>query len=120
LPLQASIAGASISLDAVPVGARVALKASWPTTSAETFAFYDSASNTVSTKRESLTLAWYTSTGALDREATGRAEDDTATFSENAWTAPHAAASSELWIVLRDSRGGVDFASYRPTTVQTR
>lgn len=120
LPLQASVGGAEVSLDALPIGARVALTASWPAMSAETFARYDSSSDTLDTKRESLTLSWYTSSGTLDREATGRAEDDTATFSENAWTAPETAGPSELWIVLRDSRGGVDFASYPLAVVRTR
>ncbi len=117
LPLQASAGGSPAALDALPVGARVTLTASWPAASAETFAVYDAASDTVGTQRESLTVAWYTSAGALDREATGRAEDDPATSSDNAWTAPGTVGTSELWVVLRDNRGGVDFASYRLTTV---
>jgi hypothetical protein len=120
LPLIASVGGSTVALDAVPVGTRVDLTVAWPASSAETYAYYDEASDTVGTKRESMTLAWYSSSGPLDREATGRAGDDMATFSSNAWTAPPSAGTSQLWIVLRDSRGGVDFASYRLTTILTR
>lgn len=117
LALRASMGGSVVSLDAIPVGVHVSLTASWPTASAETYAYYDSASDTVSTKRESMALAWYASSGALDQEATGRAEGDRATFSNNGWTAPPSGGSSQLWIVLRDSRGGVDFASYQLTAI---
>jgi hypothetical protein len=117
LPLIALASGAAVALDAVPVGTHLDLTASWPARSAETYAYYDTALDTVGTKRESMTLAWYSSSGAFDREATGRAEDDMATFSSNAWTAPQSVGTSQLWIVLRDSRGGVDFASYQLTIV---
>jgi hypothetical protein len=115
LPLVAAVGGAPVSLDAVGPCARVDLTASWPAQSAETYAYYDAASGTVGSKREAMSLAWYASGGGLEREATGRAEDDLATMSSNTWTAPTAAGASHLWIVLRDSRGGVDFAFYEAT-----
>ena len=31
---------------------------------------------------------------------------------DNVWVAPSAAGPVHLWLVLRDSRGGVDFAEY--------
>jgi hypothetical protein len=120
LPLAASIGGIAVVFDAIPAGARVDLRASWPASSAETYAYYDSASDTVGSKREGLSLAWYSSSGVLDREATGRSEDDATTFSDNAWMAPASAGMAELWIVLRDSRGGVDFASYQVRVRLTR
>jgi hypothetical protein len=120
VPLAASLAGSAVTLDAIPAGSHVALRASWPASSAETYAFYDASSDSVVTKREALALAWYSTAGSLDREATGRAEDDPATSSDNAWTAPSSAGDSRLWVVLRDSRGGVDFASYVLTTVEPR
>ena len=55
-------------------------------------------------------VAWYSSGGTLDTESTGRAGDDPATTSDG-WTAPSQAGTVHLWIVLRDSRGGVDYAS---------
>jgi hypothetical protein len=120
LPIVASIARLAVALDAIPVGSRVDLRASWPASSAETYAYYDSSSDTVSTKRESLTLAWYSSSGVFDREATGRSEDDATTFSDNTWTAPMSPGVAEVWVVARDNRGGVDFAAYRASVRETR
>jgi hypothetical protein len=112
LPAAASIAGAPAALAAIPAGTRVAIEASWPSTSAETYAYFDSATDAVTFKREAMTVAWYATSGAFDAESTGRAEDDPATSTTNTWTAPSAAGSTHLWLVLRDSRGGVDFAAY--------
>jgi hypothetical protein len=112
LPLTAAVGGAATSLDAIPAGARVRLEVSWPPEDAESYAYFDRAAQLVTTKRESLRVAWYTSGGRLDAATTGRAENDPATNSANTWTAPDAAGSTSLWLVLRDSRGGVDFAHY--------
>jgi len=112
LPLTATQAGTPVALTAIPPGARITLEASWPGASAETFAFFDPVSQTVTSQRESMQVAWYSSGGALDTESTGRASDDPATTSDDGWDAPGAAGTVHLWIVLRDSRGGVDFAEY--------
>jgi hypothetical protein len=112
LPLATSAAGIPVSLDALKPGARVDLVASWPPPSAETYAYYDPAFDAVGIKREALSVAWYASSGTLDRESTGRAEDDPATSSSNSWTAPTTGGTTYLWIVLRDNRGGVDFETY--------
>lgn len=112
LPLTATLGGAPVDLSAIPAGARVTLEASWPSDSAETFAYFDPASQSVSAQRESMQVAWYATAGALDTESTGRASDDPATTSDDGWVAPSQPGTVHLWIVLRDSRGGVDFASY--------
>ncbi|HEX3345037.1 MAG TPA: hypothetical protein VHS09_10725 [Polyangiaceae bacterium] len=112
LPLTASVGGAPVPLTGIPTGARVTFEASWPDASAETFAYYDPGSETVTTQRESMQVAWYSSAGVLDRESTGRAADDSATTTDDGWDAPAAAGTVHLWLVLRDSRGGVDFAPY--------
>jgi hypothetical protein len=114
-PLQATAGAMPVSLDQVLAGSRVALTASWPPSSAETYAYYDAASNTVTSHREAMQVAWYTTSGTLDEETTQRAEDDPSTTSDNTWTAPPAPGPAHLWIVLRDSRGGVDFATYDVT-----
>ncbi|HZU81467.1 MAG TPA: hypothetical protein VE987_01050 [Polyangiaceae bacterium] len=111
-PLVARIGGAIVALDAIARASRVELEASWSPADAETYTFFDSSSQSLTTKRESMRVAWYATAGALDTESTGRAEDDPLTTSDNSWTAPSAGAVY-LWVVLRDSRGGVDFASYR-------
>jgi len=117
LPVVATVDGAGVALSSIPAGARVKLTASWPAASVETYAHYDAASDTVTSKRESMSLSWYATAGMLDTEATGRAEDDPATLSNNTWTAAPTAGTAFLWIVLRDSRGGVDYASYELTVV---
>jgi hypothetical protein len=111
-PLTATVDGAAESLATMHAGTRVILTASWPAASAESFAYFDPASQTVTTQRESMQVAWYTSGGALDTESTGRAENDPATSTTDGWSVPSTAGTAHLWIVLRDSRGGVDFASY--------
>jgi hypothetical protein len=115
--LVARVANADVSLDAIPAGARVQLEASWTDADAESYAYFNPASQTIVTKRESIRVAWFASAGTLDTESTGRAEDDPATTSQNMWNAP-AAGAAMLWVVLRDSRGGVDFAAFDVTVVR--
>jgi hypothetical protein len=115
LPLTATLAGAPVALTAIPAGARVTLEASWPPASAETFAYLDPTSQTITTQRESMQVAWYSSAGALDTESTGRASTDLSTTTDDGWAVPSTPGPASLWIVLRDSRGGVDFAAYDVT-----
>ncbi|MBV9945390.1 MAG: hypothetical protein JOZ69_00910 [Myxococcales bacterium] len=109
LPLTATAGGATVDFGAIQVGAHVRLEASWPPADAESYVDFDSASQAITARRESMRVAWHVSAGALDAEATGRDEDDPATSTDVTWTAPVAAAVVHLWVVLRDSRGGVDF-----------
>jgi len=118
-PLTAKVNGAAVALGAIPAGARVTLEASWPAASAEKFAYYDQASQSVTTQREAMQVAWYASDGSFDTESTGRASDDMATTSDDNWQAPSdGRKTTHVWIVLRDSRGGVDFGSYDLVTVR--
>ena len=112
LPLTATLDRSPVALTAIPTGARILLEASWPAASAETFAYFDPVSQTVTSQRESMQVAWYSSGGALDSESTGRASNDPATTTDDGWNAPSAAGTVHLWIVLRDSRGGVAFGEH--------
>jgi hypothetical protein len=118
LPLVASVAGAATPLTHIPAGARIGLRAAWPGASAETFAYFDPSTQQVTQQRESLRVAWYTNAGSLDTESTGRASTDMATTTDNVWTAPSNAGTVTLWVVLRDSRGGVDYAQVDVTVVE--
>jgi hypothetical protein len=118
LPLTATVSGAPVALTAIPAGARVTLEASWPAASAETFAYFDPSSQTVTSQRESMQVAWYASAGTLDTESTGRASDDMTTATDDGWSAPGSAGTAHLWVVLRDSRGGVDYAQVDLGVVQ--
>jgi hypothetical protein len=117
-PLTATMNGAPVALGAITAGAHVTLQASWPASSAETFAYFDPSSQTVTTQRESMQVAWYSSDGSFDTESTGRASGDMATTSEDGFQAPANEQTTHVWIVLRDSRGGIDFASYDLVTVR--
>jgi hypothetical protein len=79
---------------------------------AERYLWFDPASRTLVTRRETLRFAWYASGGSLDLPRTGRAEGDLATFTENGFVAP-TSGSGWLWIVARDDRGGATAVGYR-------
>ena len=117
LPLEAHLAGgASVSLDAIPRGVQVVLRASWRPEDAETYAVFDVRDQVILMRRESLRVSWFATAGAFDRDRTGRTEDELETSTDNAWTAPDEARTSHLWVVLRDARGGVAFADAALTT----
>ena len=60
-------------------------------------------------------ISWFVTAGAFDDSTTGRAEDDPTAWTENAWQSPGAAETAFLWLVLHDSRGGIDFTAYTLT-----
>jgi hypothetical protein len=117
LPLRATLAasGAAVDPGALPASAQVLLQASWDPSSAETYAYYDPASQAVTTQREAMQVAWYASAGALATGSTGRSAADLQTSTTVAFTTPASAGPLHLWIVLRDSRGGVDFTEVNAT-----
>ena len=111
-PLAAFVDGAPVALDAIPAGRVVTLAAGWSDDSPESFPVLDVLSQTLVTHREAMTVSWLASDGVLAAANTGRAEDDPALFTTTTWTAPPTAGTVHLFVVLRDSRGGVDFAAY--------
>jgi hypothetical protein len=110
--LVGAIGGVPLARAQVPAGARVTLEATWSAADAETYAYVDPESQTVTTRRESMRVAWYASAGAFDAQSTGRDEGDLATYTDGTWTAPGVPGTAHVWVVLRDSRGGVDFGGY--------
>ena len=60
-------------------------------------------------RRESLRVAWYATTGTYDQARTGVSDADLSGVSSNRWRAPAQPGPASLWLVLRDSRGGVGF-----------
>ena len=114
-PLSASSEDNEVDLAAIPRGAQVELTASWSAEDVESYAYFDLAQQAIVTRREAMTVSWYTSGGKLMLASSGRSETDPELTATNQWTAPSEAGTSELWLVLRDSRGGADFASYELT-----
>jgi hypothetical protein len=92
--------------------------ASWTADSAEPFPVFDPASRTLVDHREAIRVSWFVSAGALAEGRTGRAEAEngaeTETFADDVWTTPDA-GPAYLWVVIRDSRGGLAFAGHAVT-----
>jgi hypothetical protein len=115
--LAASLGDAPLALDALPAGQRIPFVVTWSADSAESFPVFDSVTQTLVEQRESLWLSWFATAGVFESSATGRNQDDTATWTVNTWQTPPMPGSVFVWLVLHDSRGGVAFASYTLTVV---
>lgn len=99
--------GREVPWSALPAGRRVVLRASWDAAEQETYAYYDPRAEKVVDRRESLRLSWYASGGELELDRTGLGEGESRPSSENTFVA--ATGAGRVWVVLRDSRGGVSF-----------
>ncbi len=75
---------------------------------AEQYAWYDRQDQRVESRRESISVAWYTSSGHFDNEQTGREEDEATSSrsTDNVWRVGEVNGDATLWVVIRDSRGG--------------
>ncbi|MEO7730834.1 MAG: hypothetical protein ABIY55_07685 [Kofleriaceae bacterium] len=95
-----------LALPAVTADRDVTLTASWPAAAAEPYLFYDPASQTLIARREAMRLSWFATGGTLAVDASAVPETDAATSVSTTWHTP-AAGPAHLWLVLRDSRGGI-------------
>jgi hypothetical protein len=95
----------------VAAGHVVTLQTDFSPDSAETFLVWNVVTLTLDMQRESLRLSWYATAGAFEHDVTGRGQTETETFTQNAWTAPTTPGPVYFWVVLRDDRGGIDFAA---------
>jgi hypothetical protein len=93
-------------------GRQLTLTTGWGEGDAEAYVMFDPASGSIVTRREAMRVSWFVTAGTLESDVTGSGEEDTATTTSNTWIAPATGGTAHLWIVLRDSRGGIDFASY--------
>jgi hypothetical protein len=112
LPIQALVNGIPGSLDGLPAGEPIRFQMGWTAEDAETFLAFDPASQTLIQRREALRLFWYATSGTFAHDVTGRAADDNDTTTTNVWYAPNDSGAVFLWVVVRDNRGGMDFAAY--------
>ncbi len=110
--LTASVDGAPAALDHLPSGAEVRLEVGWTKDDAETYPVFDLGAQAIVERREALRVSWFVTAGELGAEVTGRGESDPETATATTFRAPGVAGVAHLFIVLRDSRGGVDFAGY--------
>jgi hypothetical protein len=89
----------------------VTLQADFTADSAETFLVWNVVTLTLDMQRESLRVSWFATGGSFDHDVTGRSQADTESFTQNVWHAPETPGPVYLWAVLRDDRGGIDFAA---------
>jgi hypothetical protein len=110
----------------VQAGAVMTWRVSWPAcpasvddldetgcVGAEPFVDFDLERRILVDRRESIRVAWFATDGELEVDRTGRDEDDLERSSENAWTAPAEGGIIDLWVVVRDVRGGSGWQHYR-------
>jgi hypothetical protein len=81
--------------------------ASWPADAAESYLYFDPTSQTLGTRREAMHVSWFATAGAIDVDATAVGEDDPTLAAMTTWHAPPSPGAAWLWLVLRDSRGGI-------------
>lgn len=83
----------------------------------EHYVWFNRETQRIESRRESITVAWFASSGGFESEQTGLAEDEaTATLhTDNRWRVGDAAGAATLWVVMRDSRGG---QSWRTVAVE--
>ncbi len=82
-------------------------------TGAEPYVWYDLETFKVEPRREGVRIAWYASAGSFEDEQTGRDEGDPGLSTSNVWHSPARSGIATLWLVIRDSRGGVSWETYR-------
>lgn len=94
-----------VQLPEIHVGDAVELVADW--NEPETYVYFDPLAQTLVLRREAMRVSYFATAGALDRDASARSEDDPATFAATIWHAPAMPGPQTLFLVLRDSRGGL-------------
>jgi hypothetical protein len=83
-------------------------------TGAEPYVWYNRESQRVESRREGISVAWYTSNGHFDEEQTGRDEGEAQSgqATTNTWR-PASAGPASVWLVIRDTRGGLSWKTFR-------
>jgi hypothetical protein len=104
-------ASAAMPMPMVAPGEKVTLEAAWTAATPETYPVFNPQTQALDTHRESLSVSWFATDGSFDHDRTGRGENETDLTTDNVWTAPMTpGVTVHFWILLRDIRGGVDFA----------
>lgn len=86
-------------------------------TGAERYVYFDALSQSVTERKESLTVAWYATDGTFDDPRTGAGAnvgDDGSPGSSNGYVAP-GGGTVRIWAIVRDDRGGTAWQSGRIT-----
>lgn len=97
----------TVSATEVPRDREVTLVAMWPAEAAETYLYYDPAAQRLRTRREAMRVSWFATDGTLAADASSVGEDDDQNWATTTWKTPDSPGTATLWLVLRDSRGGI-------------
>ena len=108
LSLTATSMGQAVDFAHLAPGKAVDLVAAWTADSIEAFPVLDLPTQQIVSHTEAMSVSWYATSGTFDTDRTERAEGDNTPSSDNRWTPPTNARDVHFWVVLRDSRGGVD------------
>lgn len=90
----------------VSVGEQVQLDVQLSLASVEQFAYYDPSARDVVDQTEQIDVSWFATAGRLDAARTA---------ATNSWVAPDEPGEVDLWVVARDSRGGLTWRSFTVT-----
>lgn len=101
-------------------GETVELVVRWPACDAppcggsEPYLWFDPVSRTLADRREAMRVSWFATAGTFASGHSGREEREAdQPFATGAWTAPATPGEVNLWVVLRDDRGGVAWTTSR-------
>jgi len=83
-------------------------------TGAEYYVSYNAEEQTLVTRREGITVAWFASRGHFEDEQTGLSEDEAASATEthNRWSVGSEPGPATIWLVIRDTRGGQSWKTF--------
>lgn len=119
LDLSDAADGMPLPAEALPRSRAVQLRASFSADSAERFPVVapqtlpPNLPQTLIDQTESLQAAWFATFGSFTLGHTaappGQATQAAQTVIDNTWTLPAQPSAGTLWVVLRDSRGGMDW-----------
>ncbi len=107
--------GNRFSLDAglvpLPANTAVSIETVFADGASETFPVYSAETDSLVDQQESLRVSWFATGGSFQHDRT--TVDAAPWSSSNTWTTPTDEQPYYLWLVLRDSRGGVSYKSYQ-------
>jgi hypothetical protein len=86
-------------------------------TGSQQYALLDPLTFEVAYPYEQMRVSWFSTAGTFANDTTApdggaMQSGPTPTYADNSWTAPDAPQTVHMWVVLRDDRGGVGWASY--------
>ena len=101
-----------LTIDRVPPDTDVELGAAWPAAAVESYLYYDALAQKLVDRREAMRVSWFATGGTIAVDASAVDEDGSELGVSTTWHTP-ATGEAWLWIVLRDSRGGVAWQEHR-------